>query len=205
MQWIVPGLIEQDRWWPQKPVCYQSIAGILQNAAQEMRERHPKARYFVEKSPPNMVRHRRLVELFEDRKILVNNRDPYANISSQLSRYTDTHYRDLTRADTIAHLAEMWLLRSQYLVEIADTYDAPILTYETFCENPEKILTDLSLEDVPDLVGPVRVEVKDYDAQGISNMNARQVAQLSDADISIISKVISTRPDLLDKFGYRLA
>ncbi len=206
MQWIVPGLIEQDRWWPQKPVCYQSVAGCLQKAVDEARAQEPKVQYFVEKSPPNMVRHAKVVALFNNPKILVNNRDPYANISSQLSRYSNTHYRDLLREDIVSHLTEMWVVRSQYLAEIADVYDAPILTYEGFCQTPSQLLTDLALTDVPDLdpKGEVKVKVKDYEAQGISNMNERQISQLKDVDIAQISALLKPHEALLARFDYAL-
>lgn len=152
MQWIIPGLAEPDRWWPEKPVCYRSVAGTLNKAAEQARHDKPETAYFVEKSPPNMVRHRDLVSLFETPKVLVNNRDPYANIASQISRYSQTHYEGLDRVDTVRHLAKIWIYRSQFLAEIAETYDAPILTYEGFCDAPQDILTCLDI-DLDDLHG----------------------------------------------------
>lgn len=204
MQWLVPGLSEPDRWWPEKPVCYRSVSGVLQNAAQAALKRSPEARYLVEKSPPNMVRYRDVIALFETPKLLVNNRNPYANISSQISRYSATHYQGLDRPDMVRHLAEIWIYRSRYLAEIAETYDVPILTYETFCDAPSDILKCLDIE-LDDLAGPVEITVKDYAAQGIINMNGAQMALLRDEDIDIITETLSTRPDLMELFGYSIA
>lgn len=201
MQWLIPGLAEQDRWWPEKPVSYRSIAGTLNVAAKRALQDKPDTAYFVEKSPPNMVRHRDLLALFETPMILVNNRNPYANIASQIGRYGETHYKGLDRRETLRHLAEIWIYRSQYLAEIAETYDAPILTYEGFCEAPQGIQTCLNI-DLDDLHESIKVDVKDYSAQGITNMNAEQIAMLSDEDIDIITSVVLTRPDLLDLFSY---
>lgn len=203
MQWLVPGLCEPDRWWPDKPVSYRSVAGTLRRTAQERLRCNPQIEHFVEKSPPNMVRHRQIVDLFEAPRIVVNNREPYANIASQIRRYGDTLYRGLDRDDMVAHLATMWLRRSMFLTDIAETYGAPVLTYEAFCAHPPRIAAELGL-DVPGLRADAVVRVKDYDAQGISNMNARQEATLTTRDMETITRVLSGQRTLLEEFSYHL-
>ena len=151
-----------------------------------------------------MVRSEDLLKIFPRRRLLVSNRDPYANIASQVKRYANSVYAHMERADLVRHLAKLWIYRSEFLLGIADARKAPVLCYEAFCQAPETLPDALGLPDL-DLAAGANIKVKDYERQGISDMNARQISALSEAEIEMISGVLSPRKALLGEFSYQIA
>lgn len=202
-QWLINGLCEIDRWWPEKYVDYQSVAGVWHDVIQKKKRDAQSVEYFFEKSPPHMVRYRELLEILPNARIVVNNRDPYANIGSQAKRYSGDHYKDVRREEVIWHLAKLWIYRSQFLKSAAEKENCPVFTYEAFCEQPLKIL-DLFKLQLPDIESQAVVQVKDYESQPIKNMNIAQIELLSKQEIQLITDMLKDHSELLDFFGYRI-
>jgi hypothetical protein len=203
MQWLVPGLCEQDRWFSKKAVSYQSIAGVVNLRAAEIKEREPNVEYFVEKSPPNMVRHEDMLRSFPNRKLIVNNREPLANIASQKKRYSSTVYDGFDSDEIIKNLADLWIFRSRILCAIQERYNAPVVTYEDFCDDPFVIFNALNITDIA-TSGITQVKVKDYAPQPIKNMNAEQRKLLTEREVEIVREALMGHSDLLNKFNYAL-
>lgn len=201
MQWMIPGLCGADRWWPEMLLNRHSIAGTANAEVARRSTGDSPPRYFVEKSPPNMVRAEALLDIFPNHHLLVNNRDPFANIASIIGRHGARSYGAFSRADMVEYMARMWLYRSRFLRAIATDYDVPIVTYEAFCANPAIVIDALGIE----LAAPaeeVTVSIKDYADQGIVNMNDRQIAKLEDTDCDAIARVLSSDIETVEVFGY---
>ncbi len=171
------------------------------------RKQNPQVNVVIEKSPSNMMRIEQLTSLFAKYSLLANNRDAYANCASILYRRHDgANISAIRRQKVLEMLAWKWLVRSYKLRELITKYGIPLLTYERFCENPALILEVLDLPPgVSDTIDVnAKVQVKDYLPQPISNQNKRQISQLSDEEIALISRVLAPHRTLLDFFNYEI-
>ena len=207
-QWLIKGLCSKDRWQEKKIIDERSIRSIWVNEAYE-KYKSIGSLYFIEKSPPNMMRIEVLQSIFPQHILLANNRDPYANISSMFYRYTknigDLATKD--RAVEVSNFAQLWLRRSAVLKKVIQSQSVPYLSYEQFCENP-KLLQDaidhsrfsgnLSLDFKKN------VSVKNYKPQPIKNFNSEQIEKLTNSDIKVITKTLQGSDDLVSYFGYSL-
>lgn len=207
-QWLVPGLCRpKERWDPDMEVDYASVKAVWLKQFQYLRDCVGSVDTVIEKSPPNLVRLDALADLFQNVSIIANNRDPYANIASIGYRYSRFDDRPTSeREDFAEKIAHQWVFRSRKISDILQKHACPLVTYEMFCEDPQTLIQSLNLpKGVADTIDiGANVAVKDYAEQGISNQNARQIEQLSAAEIDRISKVLETEPELLKTFGYKL-
>jgi hypothetical protein len=204
-QWLVPGLSEADRWDPGKRVDYKSVKAVWLHEYQKRAEVQPELKVVVEKSPPNTVRLEAIISLFKDVSFLAMNRDPYANCSSILHRHFRTSELTLIeRKEKLKAIAERWIFRSKTLMGLARQYNMPVVSYESFCENPAYLIRFLRLPKsvIETIDFEARVNIKDYGVRGISNHNSRQIWMLSDADIEHIQEAISPHDDVIQFFGY---
>lgn len=202
-QWLVDGLSDLDRWWPEKFVDYASVASVWEQRLREIRKDEA-LKYVFEKSPPNMVRYRKLLKILPNARIVLNNRDPYANVASQVKRYHDLHYSGTQRHEVIRHLTDLWLYRSRFLQQAHQRDQYPIVTYEQFCADPKRILSAYSLDAGTDFVSHATVKVKDYEAQGIRNMNEEQIALLAPEEMELVTSRLREAEELVQFFGYEL-
>jgi hypothetical protein len=200
-QWLVPGLTGVDRWWSEKYVNWSSVSGTWGQRITQIERRRP-VEYVLEKSPPNIVRYKALRQMLPNARFVINNREPFANIASQIMRYGATIYKGVPRDEAITHLAELWLYRSRHLRQAKIDEGYELLSYEDFCADPSAIAGAFGLEGAVDLRSDYAVQIKDYDRGEIRNMNARQVAQLSDAETGLIASILTREPELVDFFGY---
>jgi hypothetical protein len=186
-------------------VDYESVKSVWLHQFQHVHKLVGNVDVVIEKSPPNMVRIEQLGPLFQRYSLLVNNRDPYASCASELYRTFDVE--DLTpskRAEALTKVAEKWVTRSRRLRELTQTFDIPLLTYESFCASPAAALQKVRLPaGVLETVDPdAPLTIKDYAPQPLSNQNARQIARLTSQDIETISRVIRQDEGLVEFFGY---
>ena len=206
-QWIVPGLCEKDRWDPDKKINYESVKAVWLHTFQKEKKRNPSLQVVIEKSPPNILRIKKLSSQFSDSSFVVNNRDPYANCASILYRnHNAENISDDIRIETLQTLTRDWIMRSRYLKEFVIKSKTPLITYEKFCENPSNLIEVLDLPaGVSDTINlNAKVKVKDYNIQGISNHNKQQISNLSGLEIECISGILKSEIPLLEFFGYGL-
>ena len=157
----------------------------------------------MEKSPPNLVRYRRILEIFSGARVVVNARNPYANIASISGRNWPDDLDADARATRMTEAAERWLGWAKGLRAAHEEDGYPLLTYEAFCAEPKRLAEALSFD--PDAFdAAATVKVKDYEPQPIVNMNERQLATLTERDRGAITDVLSGEPDLLAFFGYQI-
>lgn len=206
-QWLVRGLSTADRWERQKVIDFQSVRAVWLQRVQLIQDLVQHVDLIIEKSPPNLVRIDRLIEIFPNHSLLVYNRDPYAHCSSVLYReYPLQNQHKNKRSQIISSLAKDWMMRSNWLKKWIDKWQPMFFTYEAFCAEPATCVARLS-ETIP-LLQTIdinkKIKIKDYQKQGIINMNDVQISRLSQEDMNIISNVLAEDPALLSFFGYHI-
>ena len=184
---------------PFQYINYKSLAGILSGKINKLRQIHPKMEYIFEKSPDNVFRYKKLLEMMPNTKIVANNRNPYAQIASSLKRYDRLDDKD-EQCRTHIHY---WLVWSEYIREACETDNIPLLTYEQFCAEPIKIISAFNLNE-NEFNKSFHIKVKDYKIQKISNMNENQIAFLSDSQKEIIDDALVGHEELLAYFRYEI-
>jgi hypothetical protein len=206
-QWLIPGLCEIDRWNPEKSVDYKSVSAVWLRAFQDVSASRPEVSVVIEKSPPNMVRIQNLSALFRTSSFLASNRDPYANCASILHRRNDvSSLKDSQRATILKELVRGWIRRSRWIDTFLSSGVHPLITYESFCNDPSQLLhlAPLPLAVKQSIDPQTKVKVKDYPLQSIVCQNDRQVGLLTEYDIKVISSELDSARDMLDRFGYLL-
>ncbi|EED34469.1 conserved hypothetical protein [Luminiphilus syltensis NOR5-1B] len=207
-QWLVPGMCEKPRWDPARTFDFESIKAVWLSRYQSLQSSAGSVDTVIEKSPPNMLRLDRFVEVFDDVAIMANNRQPHAHCSSVLFRnHAATELSSSRRLEIVRDAAHGWLKRSELIAHIVEKYQAPLLTYEQFCKDPARLLDRLPLPShvTADIDTNASVSVKDYAPQAIVDQNQKQVARLSDEEIQAVDTVVASRPDLLTFFSYSLS
>lgn len=202
-QWLVPGLAEVDRWWPEKYVNWASVAGTWSQSIKR-KAAVGQVDFILEKSPPNIVRYQGLKKILEDARFVINNREPFANVASQIKRYQANIYKGAPRAEAIKHLAEQWLYRSRHLHRAQREEGFAMFSYEEFCADPQGIVEAFGLLEKIELDRDYQVRVKDYAALEIINMNQQQVAELTADEIGLIRGVLASDHDVVRQFGYKI-
>ena len=160
----------------------------------------------LEKSPPNILRYKDLQSTFKKSRFVINNRNPYAYISSIVHRNSPNRLKDATdREITMKRAARSWINHSTTLRGAASSEGFPLLTYEEFCRQPANIFAKFGLSvDPKNIDGDHSVNVKDYQPQPIRNMNEEQISRLLESDIKIINQQLAANANLLDFFGYEI-
>lgn len=206
-QWLVPGLSARgQRWSPDLDVDAESVRLVWAHRLSELERDGGSLRFFVEKSPPNMVRYRLIRDLFVGTRVVCNNRHPLAWISSvghRVHRFGDLDSRE--RELATEQLAEDWLSRARSIRTIAQDESYPLVTYEEFCRDPRRIVAAFGLagnDDEFEFDADHQVAVKDYAPQRIQNMNERQIALLTREDRRTAASVLGEHVDVLEYFGY---
>ena len=203
-QWLLKGMSDRRRWEPDRKFDWHSVKAVWSVRIEQRRQRRPKIEYIFEKSPPHMVRYKELLKIFNHHGVVINNRNPYASISSKFFRYIDFQKADEERRnDVLVNFAKRWVERGHILKEIAERENYPVLTYEDFCENPLAVLDLFNLSHLKNKIDAShKVKVKDYEDQPIINMNYKQIAKLNDEQIEKIMKILKGNEDILRFFGY---
>jgi len=206
-QWLVPGLSESDRWDANKPVNYSSVKAVWLSAWQNLRtEGGGMPSVVIEKSPPNLVRIKRLARLFKSVSFIANNRDPFANCASVLTRqHNPGSLSQLERRTVMKNLAKAWIMRSKLIQILVQDLNCPFCSYEEFCKKPASLLDKLELpKSVVSQIDldPV-IKVKDYKPQNIANQNSRQIKYLNESDFEVIGETLDSHKQLVEFFGYR--
>jgi hypothetical protein len=207
-QRLIKGLYKSDRWSKEKFVDEHSIRSVWVNECFK-NYKSKGAKYFIEKSPPNMMRIELLQSIFPSHILLANNRDPYANVSSMFYRYNDNIDKLSVeeRKSKITGLVKTWIKRSTVLKEIIQSQNVPYLSYEKFCENPTLLQDSI---DSSVFGGQIKLDfkknliVKDYKPHPLANFNQKQMDKLTDADIDTITSSLRVNEELLSYFGYCL-
>lgn len=206
-QWLVPGLNGKNRWDPAMEVDYESVKAVWLKQFEFLRACAGNVDVVIEKSPASLPRFDRIRALFDDTSVIASNRNPYANICSKGYRYANFANRPpAERAERVAILARKWQDQSRMIAGVIDRHNCPLVTYETFCADPARLIAALALPaGVAETIDTgASVLVKDYADQGVVNQNPKQIALLSAEEKAVIREVLATDMPLLERFGYGL-
>ena len=147
-QWLVPGLMEEDRWDEKKFVDYDSVKAVWLRKYQDVQALVQNIDVVIEKSPPNMIRIEKLASKFQDYSLLAINRDPYARCASILYRYNDADkLSSENRLQKLRRITVKWTLLSRIIKKLVMSKNVPLVTYESFCDNPQLLLNRLRLPE----------------------------------------------------------
>lgn len=189
-QRLVRGLMDNDQWLAQKFVDYEAVLGGWSARMAEV-ERSRNHAFFLEKSPPHLVRYETLFSHFAEYRVAVCNRAPLTNIDAQLKRYAVPAYRGVPREQVVRHLARMWIWRSGLLRDAIERHGYPLVTYERFRSDNDAILTAFDLESS---AAPV--------ASTEDGAGSAPVLMLTTGERRIVAETVAEAPDLLAFFGY---
>lgn len=212
-QWLMPlTLAKPQRWRPEMPINYGLVRTCWVSHAPTKRPC-----LMIEKSPPNLVRMRALLARFDDmpQHLIRFTRDPYAICASWAKRYPTARARrnwDPDHAEALTDDASYFQLigrlageRLHHMGTLADLAQAT-LSYERFTQAPAETLATLQAA-IPLLDGAdpkAAIQVKDYAAQPLRNMNEEQIARLSPQQINWITTGLAPFEADIAEFGYNL-
>ncbi|TCM37334.1 hypothetical protein EDF59_11142 [Novosphingobium sp. ST904] len=200
-QRLVRGLMDVDRWFPEKFVDFEAVIGAWAARVAEIEQSRPVA-YFLEKSPPNLVRHDELLRHFSAARVVVTNREPIANIDARLRRPLPSVYDGVDRRDVVGHLARLWVWQSGLLRDAVERGGYPLVTYEAFRSEPASLASAFGIENAaPVSDEPGEASGDRSKGHGSSSQRA-QVKLLTTVERRIVHETVAAKPDLLAFFGY---
>ncbi len=204
-QWVesVTEEMRRDPWNPEVDFDWRRIRAAWL-------ERKPAGKnIMVEKSPPNLLRVRSILETFTDSIFVISNRDPYAWLGGVLHHesYRPEIRNPRRRREIVKHEISQWVFRTRVLIEnIPRLRGRSVITrYQEFCDSPGLFLQNL-YNYCGDLQIDVReqVRVKSYPVQGLVNMNDRQISRLTADDIGTANEILLDAKPVVEFFGYRV-
>lgn len=204
-QWLLPTLSNDNRWREDHRIEDVEIARVWKRRIRAISRHATEIRYIVEKSPPNMMRHSQILRIMPKVRVVVNNRNPFAQVASSGFRYKEFSALDPeSRLEECLARVDVWLDRSKRLRDISQEHGYPTLTYERFCEAPLSIFEAFGFDDetVKRQSISAEVSVKDYAPQQVTNMNPSQIRKLSSMELDRMSKRLDAHKDVLSFFGY---
>jgi len=163
-----------------------------------------KSKIFMEKSPPNVLRAQMYEKHFKESHFLIMVRNPYATIEGILRR----HPGDIKSA--VNH----WIATTEKQIENISGLEKNVyFTYEELCDKPKETKQKLvaflpALADI-DMRRKVTMPAKVIKKVGNSimpptNLNEKQIKNLSKIQIEEINNYLSKHKNLLDFFGYKI-
>lgn len=150
----------------------------------------------IEKTPSLVISAPLFEKRFSHAHFILSIRNPYAFCEGVRRR--ETH----SVGDAARHWVATARLQSRNLAILDRTL---LITYEELCDRPREAARRIA-EFVPALHDiDVDRSFVVMDAEGpIRNRNPDQIGRLSGRDLEQINAALTSRPDLLDEFGYEL-
>ena len=173
----------------------------------------PDASVFVTKSTQHVLHVEQLVRHFHNAKFLFMVRNPYAVCEGICRRYRTRlgpHYqrqfvvpgRSLPAA-AATHVVHCLAWQRRNVEAYRDR--GVFFTYEEMCGAPAAVAWKVRslVPELADLNLRRRIAVKEYD-EVLTNMNARQIANLAAEDVAAFNRVFREHRETLGYFGYAL-
>lgn len=185
-------LFTGQRWDPALSVPWEKVRQVWESAWDMSKP------VLLEKSPPHLVRARQLQAHFPNSHFVVMVRNPYAYCEGIRRRWrSDLDY---------ATIARRWVERAACQRDNrASLQRVLFFTYEQLCADAESVCRRL-VGFVPELerLQPQREFAVFEKSLPVKDLNARQIARLSPADIGEINAVLCGHQGLLAEFGYEM-
>lgn len=163
---------------------------------------------FFTKSPPFLLIAEQLHTHFADTRFIFMVRNPFAMMEGIVRRYA-TQDRFATRAELVEavarHIVTCFEVQAQNRERYADISCA--FTYEDLCADPQGMAAQIQalVPELDDLDLSQRLAVKGQYDEPLRNMNADQIARLSEEDIAIAARNFSAHRHLFEPLGYDIA
>lgn len=216
-QWLVPAISSDgSRWDPNLQVDYNRVRAVWVERALSS-GRLPAT--IFDKSPPNMVRMRKLADTFARDfpvDLIVYTRDPLAVCASWLKRYSPTQIagewnvealadENLAEEDILRLLGELCGSRMEMLESILDLASLHV-SYEALTESSQSVIarTKAAIPALADVDTEADLRVKDYAPQRLRNMNAEQSALLSEDQQRHVRSGLMRYAKSIEKLGYEI-
>lgn len=159
---------------------------------------------FLEKSPPNVLRAQMYEKNFPNAYFLIMVRNPYATIEGILRRCTKKRPIDIA--------TKHWIDTTKKQIENINVLERnTYFTYEELCDTPKKAKEKIValLPELSDIQMRKKVTMPAYVLKRNgsitmppTNLNNKQIKNLSKEDIESINKYLEGHEDLLEFFGY---
>lgn len=162
---------------------------------------------FFTKSPPFLLIAEQLRAHFKGTRFIFMVRNPFAMMEGVVRRYAKQD-RFATRTDLVEavarHIVTCFEVQAANRKRYADISCA--FTYEELCADPQGIARKIHtlVPELDDLDLAQRLSVKGQYDEPLRNMNADQIARLSDQDIATAARIFAPRRDLFEPFGYAI-
>lgn len=166
----------------------------------------PDASVFTTKSPPLLLAADQLRQAFKGTRFLQMVRNPYAcTVGIRRSRLVlgDSDNEAVLRS-AARHLVAVFNQQLRNRSEHGDISEA--FTYEQMCENPASVERQITrlLPALADINLQRAIPVKGIYQEPLTNMNDRQIAQLSARDLAVLNEEFAGSEELFRAFGYSL-
>ena len=173
----------------------------------------PDAAVFVTKSPPHVLHVEQLVRHFCNATFLFMVRNPYAVCEGICRRYRTRLGARFHRqfvvpgkslpAAAATHVVNCLVWQRRNVETYRDR--SVFFTYEEMCAAPATVERKIKalVPELDDLILRRRLAVKEYDEM-LTDMNARQLANLAVEDAAVFTRVFRAHRDTLGYFGYAL-
>ena len=171
------------------------------------------ASVFVAKSQLHVVQVGQLAATFPNARFLFMVRNPYAVCEGICRRYR-TRLKDLYEQGFVRAGRSLERMAADHVVtcmawqqrniEAAGRHGA-FFTYETMCTSPQQVARRITrlVPELADVELRQRLLVKDYH-EWLTDMNPRQLANLTSEQIAMFNQVFRPRRELLRSLGYQL-
>ena len=187
-------LFSPDRWEPNKIIDWSEIHEIWRAYWDNSKS------VFLEKSPPNICRAKKIEDEFSDAKFICLVRNPYAQVEGKMRRFN-------TGAKEAAELSIQYLNYQKENIEHLQKF--LLISYEELTENTNQTKKNI-ISFIPEL-SDINTELK-FNAHNlrteknmtITNLNLEKIAKIKKKDLEIINKVFNKEEELLNYFNYQI-
>ena len=187
-------LFTEDRWDAKKEINWQFIHSIWNKYWDSSKG------IFLEKSPPNICRAKKIEEEFEKVKFICLVRNPYAQVEGKMRRYN-------TSAEEAAKLSIQYLKYQKKNTEYLK--NTLLIRYEDLAENTNQIKEAIIafLPELSDINTELKFKAHNLRAEknmAITNLNPEKIAKMKNEDLLIINNAFKKEEELLNYFNYQI-
>ena len=187
-------LFTKERWNPEKDINWQVIHSIWNKYWDRSKA------IFLEKSPPNICRAKKIEKEFHNAKFICLTRNPYAQAEGKMRRHN-------TPAKEAAILSIQYLkYQKENIEQLKNTL---LISYEELAENPTKTKNSI-IAFVPELCDMnIDLKFKAHNLRAeknmtITNLNPEKIANIKADDLTIINTIFKKEKKLLNYFNYQI-
>lgn len=187
-------------WDPSHPLPWQTIQAVWRRHLQDSGKP-----FFIEASPPNLIRFAELQSVFADQaSALILTGNPYAYVASCLHYYHVPDYMHWPldqQLNLVSHICRRWMERTTILMNLQQhPAIAATISYSGLCKKPADVVGALSAScSIPQVasVETVVLQGKALQRNTITDLSLRNIAFLTEAELDQISSTLGEAPELL--------